>query len=78
MADARDLSICMRFFKNADPRVYERFIRTLDAYVAEVTVAVTEAPVDKIMNAQGRAQMARKFFQLFTELPENTDTRPSA
>jgi hypothetical protein len=78
MVDARDLSVCMRFFKNADPRVYERFIRTLDAYVQEVTVAVTEAPVTEIMNAQGRAQQARKFFQLFTELPANTDPRPSA
>ena len=78
MVNSGDLSLCMRFFKNADPRVYERFIRTLDAYVQEVTVAVTEAPVTEIMNAQGRAQMARKFLQLFTELPVSTDPKPSA
>jgi hypothetical protein len=74
--DPRQLSECMRFFKNADPRVYERFIRVLDAYVQEVTVAVTEADTADILVAKGRAQSARKFFQLFTELP-NDPKQPS-
>jgi hypothetical protein len=68
----------MRFFKNADPRVYDKFIRALDQYVTAAVIATTEAPVTEIMNAQGRAQMARKFFQLFTELPVSTDPKPSA
>lgn len=72
MTDPKVLSQCMLFFKNADPRVYEKFIRVLDAYVTDVTVAVTEAPTDEILVAKGRAQQARKLFQLFTELPTQT------
>ncbi len=66
---AKLLSECMRFFKNADPRVYEKFMRALDSYVTAVVTAVTESPTDDILVAKGRAQQARKFFQLFTELP---------
>ena len=69
MTDPKQISECMRLFKNMDPRIYEKFIRILDAYVTEITVAVTEAPTDEILVAKGRAQIARKFFQLFTELP---------
>lgn len=64
------LSECMRKFKNQDPKVYEQFLRVLDQYVTELTVAVTEAPTSDILVAQGRAQQARKFFQLFTEIPQ--------
>ena len=64
------ISDCAVLMKNADPRLYERFLRLLDAYVTELTVAVTEAPPDNILNAQGRAQQGRKFLQLFTELRE--------
>lgn len=72
MVDPKQLSHCFLYFKNADPRLYEKFIRILDAYVTEITVAVTEAPTDEILVAKGRAQQARKFFQLFTELPTST------
>lgn len=57
-------------FRNHDPELYERFLRHLDAYVFEVTVAVTEALPADILNYQGRAQQARKFFQLFSEFRE--------
>jgi hypothetical protein len=57
-------------FRNQDPSVYEKFIRNLDQYVTEITAAVTEAPPDQVLNAQGRAQQARKFFQLLTEFRE--------
>lgn len=68
--DPKLLSQYARIFKNQDPRVYEKFIRVLDAYVTEITVAVTEADTSDILVAKGRAQQARKFFQLWTELPE--------
>lgn len=68
--DLIQLSECMRLFSNADPRLYEKFIRILDAYVQEVTVAVTETDTSDILVAKGRAQQARKFFRLFTELPK--------
>ena len=40
-------------FKNADPHVYEQFLRLLDQYVQEVTVAVTQATTAEILVAQG-------------------------
>lgn len=57
-------------FKNHDPHVYEQFLRLLDAYVTEVTVAVTQASPAEILCAQGRAQQAIKFFQLLSEFRE--------
>jgi len=63
----RDLTAIAYLFKNADPPLYEKFLRTLDAYVFDVTVAVTEAPSGEILQAQGRAQQARKFMQIFSE-----------
>lgn len=70
MIDPTRLSEAMRSFKNAEPQHYEKFIRVLDQYVTELTVAVTDAPASEILVSQGRAQQGRKFFQLFTELPE--------
>jgi hypothetical protein len=56
-------------FHAADPRLYENFMRTLDAYVFGVTAAVTAAPNDEILRAAGRAQQAQKFLQLVSEIP---------
>ena len=42
--------------RNADPPAWESFVEIFDAYSTEVTVAVTQAPQDQILNAQGRAQ----------------------
>lgn len=68
--DIRQISECAGLMKNADPATYEKFLRLLDAYTHEVTVAVTEAPSGDILQAQGRAQQARKFFQLLAETRE--------
>lgn len=76
MVDPRKLSEFASFFKNADPDIYERFIRLLDQYTAELTVAVTEAEASSILIAQGRAQQARKFLQLFTEIREPNKPSP--
>lgn len=66
-SDPRRISLIANRWKNYDPRLYELFLREMDAYVFDVTVAVTEAPSDQILQAQGRAQQARKFMQLFAE-----------
>jgi hypothetical protein len=58
----------MALLKNADPRVADKILRHLEAYVTDLTIAVTDAPPDCILVAQGRAQQARKFLLLFTEL----------
>lgn len=77
--DNKEISKRVRFFKNMDPTIYEQLIRLMDQRVTEITVAVTEAPPDQILVAQGRAQEARKMLQLFTELPDEkpaSATRP--
>lgn len=68
--DTTKLSEFATKFKNHDPHTYEQFLRLLDQYVAEVTVAVTQASPAEILVMQGRAQQALKFFQLFTEFRE--------
>lgn len=71
LVDTKEIGRCVRLFKNMDPRVYEKFIRLVDHRVTELTVAVTEASPDQILICQGRAQEARKMFQILTELPED-------
>lgn len=58
---------CALFMRNADPRAYEAFVAELRTYVTSLTVAVTEAPQENILNAQGRAQMARQLLLIFNE-----------
>jgi len=71
-ADPRLISKFMGQMKNADPRAWEGFMRSFDEYVTELTVAVTEAPPSDILVSQGRAQIARKLFQMFLEIPPGT------
>jgi len=59
-------------WKNSDPDLYKQFLLLLDAYAFDVTLAVTEASSAEILQAQGRAQQARKFLQLFSEPPRAT------
>lgn len=59
-----------RTLKNADPVAYDRLVDHLQQHVAVVTVAVTDAPPDRILVLQGQAQEARKLFQLFSEIRE--------
>lgn len=63
-------------FKSIDPKLYEALLRHLDQHVFDVTVAVTEAPSTEILQAQGRAQMARKFMQVFSEALEPNRATP--
>jgi len=65
--DTKKITEFAQRIRNADPSLYGQFIQLLDQYTTDVTVAVTEAPPQEILVAQGRAQMARKFMQLLTE-----------
>jgi hypothetical protein len=60
----------MRIFRNAEPEIYEKFLKAFRDLTDEFTVAVTETPPSDILVAQGRAQMMRKLEQKFNELPE--------
>ena len=57
-------------FKNYDPHIYEQFIKVLNDYTHDVTVAVTQAPASDILVIQGRAQQMMKVLQLFSEVRE--------
>ena len=67
--DVREISRRFHLFSNHDPREYEKLLRLMDQWVDELTVAVTEAPADQILVAQGRAQIARKFLKTMIEFP---------
>jgi hypothetical protein len=66
-ADAKKFSEIAGRWKNHDPQLYTQFLTVLEAYVFDVTLAVTEANSTDILQAQGRAQQARKFLLMFTE-----------
>lgn len=72
----KDLQQVAGMWKNIDPDLYAKFLRLLDQMTFEVTVAVTEAPSGEILQAQGRAQQARKFMQIFTEALEPNRATP--
>lgn len=42
--------------RSADPDSYQAFLTALEAYATEITVAVTNASPDTILNMQGRAK----------------------
>jgi hypothetical protein len=66
-ADLKKFSEIAGRWKNHDPRAYEEFLLIFECYVFDVTLAVTEASSNDVLQAQGRAQQARKFLLLFTE-----------
>ena len=63
-------------FKNIDPALYERLLRHADQYTFDVTVAVTEVDSQGILQAQGRAQQARKWMQMLNEAKEPNIATP--
>lgn len=65
--DLKQLGQVASTWKNFDPKLYETFLRLLDQWTFEITVAVTEAPSTEVLQAQGRAQQARKTLQVFSE-----------
>lgn len=67
-ADLNKIQQIVGFFRNSDPKQYAEFLRLMAEWTDEVTVAVTEASNDKILQAQGRAQQQRKVLQVFTEV----------
>ena len=72
---------CLRI-RNHDPALWEAFVACFDIYSTEVTVAVTEAPQDMILNMQGRAQQCRALLRMFKECghkrPTPTPPAPAA
>lgn len=66
-----------RRLRSADPENFGLFLGAFDAYTLEVTVAVTEAPQDLILNMQGRARQCRALLRLLQECHLQRQTPPT-
>ncbi|HEY5409787.1 MAG TPA: hypothetical protein VIJ94_03565 [Caulobacteraceae bacterium] len=53
--------------KNANPQAWDAFVECMDVYAAEVTLAMTAAPQNEILNYQGRAQQCLALLRMFRE-----------
>lgn len=63
----RDFSqVCLRL-RNAAPEQWAAFKTAFSVYDYQTTLAVTAAPADRIMNAQGHAQMCQALLRIFNE-----------
>lgn len=69
MADLVAISKHFQMLRSHDPRLYDMLLSLVEDRVMEVTVAVSEAPPDQVLVAQGMAREARKWLKLMTEPP---------
>jgi hypothetical protein len=70
------LSQCALRLRSADPKAWDEFCVGLDAYATEITVAVTAAEQNDILNQQGRAQMALHFLRMMRDCGKRPQQRP--
>lgn len=61
------LKTMAKFLKNSEPEGYERFVKEFARYTDEITVAVTEAAPEDILNMQGQARNARAVLRMLME-----------
>lgn len=67
--------------RSTAPKEFEAFVEAFDVYATEVTVAVTAADQNMILNCQGRAQAFLHLLRMFREChlpPQSRSTGPSA
>ena len=55
------------FLRNAAPEQFDRFMEVFTSFTDAVTVAVTDAPPERILVAQGHAQQCRALYRIFYE-----------
>jgi hypothetical protein len=68
----------MLHLRSAAPKEFETFVEVFDAYATEVTLAVTSADQNMILNCQGRAQAFLHLLRMFREchIPPTSRTPP--
>lgn len=69
----------MRRVRAQAPKEFEAFTEAFDAYATAVTVAVTAADQNSILNCQGRAQAFLHILKMFREChipPANRSPSP--
>lgn len=62
---------------NASPIAFSEFVRALSDMTDAATVAVTEAPAENIMVAQGRAQQMRHVLRILNECRIEPTPKPT-
>lgn len=64
----------------SSPSEWEAFVQCFDAYATDVTLAVTNAPADSVLVAQGKAQAFLHLLRLFRDCnkaaPQQAPTAP--
>lgn len=55
------------------PHAWEAFVKDFASYADEITVAVTTANFDRVLNAQGHAQQVRLLLKVITECQQLAD-----
>lgn len=74
-------AVIFKLFKSLPAPLYWDFVRDFDAYVDDVTAAVTDAPPDQVLVAQGQARMCRALLRAFLDAPSfeerPTHTKPA-
>jgi putative heme degradation protein len=53
--------------QNTHPQAWDDFVREFATYTYEVTVKVTEAPAEHVLNMQGRAVQVRAMLKAITD-----------
>jgi hypothetical protein len=61
--------------RNADPQTWDSFVQCFDAYTTEVTVAVTNAEQNEILNRQGRAQAFLSLLDTFRNCQQHANPK---
>lgn len=65
MTSTANLAAAALRMRSEAPRTWDDFLLALDAYVLDVTVAVTDAPQDQVLLRQGYARNARELLRIF-------------
>lgn len=55
--------------RKAAPQEFQLFLNQFELYTNDVTVAVTNAPADQVLVAQGMARQCRALLRAFVECP---------
>jgi hypothetical protein len=78
MFDTNKVVEAARKLRRADPQLYEEFLRLMDAWTFDVTVAVTRADSGNILQVQGRAQHAQAVMAVFGTAATDPVAQPQA
>lgn len=66
MSDNDFSQVCLKL-RNAAPDQWREFTNAFSVYDYQMTLTVTTAPPDRIMNTQGRAQVCQALMRIFNE-----------